>query len=96
MLQCAGKLDDFHISSIVTRVLGGLSADRVNDFSRAVTHWEEAWKLQTSEPMLSALWVEEVNFCVWGEMGLFVFLPSWLRLGAGHLGSSHDGQREAG
>lgn len=82
MVQEGAKVDDFHVSLIVARIVGGLSADRAGHFDKAYTQWEEAWKLQSEEPLLSSMWVEQVNSCIlaiWAAamMGNVPVAESW-------------------
>lgn len=82
MIQEAAKVDDFGISLIVSHVVGGISADRSSQFNKSYTEWEEAWKLESSEPKLASVWVELVNACIlaiWAAvmMGNVPLAESW-------------------
>ena len=64
LVKMSNDIDDLNVSAVVARIVGGLSCDRTKDYGKAVAIWEEAWNLQTSQPEMTSLWTEEVNFCV--------------------------------
>jgi hypothetical protein len=64
LVKLADTVDDFHVSAIVARIVGALSCDRTRDYAKAPPLLEEAYKLHVSEPLLEAMWQEEVNLCV--------------------------------
>ena len=48
----------------MVRIVAALSCDRAHDYRMVADLLEKAFVDQTSEPLLSALWSEDVNLCV--------------------------------